>query len=198
MSNILTYGEKETAYLSSRDNKLGEFISKKGFVERLAFDDLFEGMCFNIINQQLSMKAANSIYAKLQAAVGEIVPENLTNAERLIEIGLSRSKSNCIALCAEKFKKGELSEKKLRTLSDKDVVKTLCDIRGIGEWTAEMTLIFCLYRPDVLSLSDFGIRRGLSILHDIDINDFASMRKFKELYSPYGTTASIYLWEVKE
>ena len=61
-----------------------------------------------------------------------------------------------------------------------------------------MTLIFCLCRPDVLSLSDFGIRRGLSVLHGIDINDVSRMKKFKELYSPYGTTASIYLWEVKE
>ena len=80
----------------------------------------------------------------------------------------------------------------------KNIIKTLTEIHGIGAWTAEMTLIFCLGRKDVLSLSDFGIRKGLSILHGIDIKDITVMRKYKELYSPFGTVASIYLWEIKE
>lgn len=63
--------------------KLGTFIEKTGYVKRAAFGDLFSGLCFNIINQQLSMKAADTLFSKVKAAVGAIVPENMTNAEKL-------------------------------------------------------------------------------------------------------------------
>lgn len=196
MKNIITYGDKEIDYLSERDRKLGKYIKKIGYVERQRFDDLFSGLCYSIINQQISMKAADRLYEKICETVGGIVPEKMCSADQLFGCGLSRSKSECIALCAEKFKRGELSKEKLCSLSDVEVTKTLTEIKGIGAWTAEMTLIFCLGREDVLSLSDYGIRKGLSVLHGMDIKDQAAMKKFKNLYSPYGTTASVYLWEI--
>lgn len=193
---IIEYGEKETAYLTKRDPKLGKHIKKLGFVERERFDDVFSGLCYSIIGQQISMKAADSIFEKLSARVGALVPDNLLNADRLFDCGLSHTKANCIAICAEKFKSGELTLKTLSGMKDNELIKTLTEIKGIGEWTAEMTLIFGLGRKDILSLSDYGIRKGLSVLHGIDIKDKATMLKFKKLYSPYGTTASIYLWEI--
>lgn len=198
MKKIISYGAEEVAHLSERDNKLGKFIDNTGFVERHCFDDLFSGLCYNIINQQLSMKAADKLYEKIRAEIGEIVPEKMRSSEQLFNCGLSHSKADCIALCAEKFKRGEVTAEQLENMPDEEIMKTLTKIKGIGEWTAEMTMIFCLGRKDVLSLSDYGIRKGLSILHDIDIKDRAAMRKFKELYSPYGTTASIYLWEISK
>lgn len=196
---IINYGEKEMKYLSRRDKKLGKYIGKLGFVERSAADDLFSGLCFNIINQQISMKAADALFLRLRREVGEILPENLRSAERLSGCGLSRTKSECLSLCAEKFQSGELSAEILSSMSDEEVTKTLTEIRGIGSWTAEMTLFFCLGRADVLSLADYGIRKGLSVLHGIELNgvkNLAEMKKFKELYSPFGTAASIYLWEI--
>lgn len=198
MKNIISYGEEELDHLSRQDRKLGKYIEKAGFVERECFDDLFSGLCYSIINQQLSMKAADKLYAKINAEVGSIVPENLLNSDRLFDCGLSHSKADCLALCARKFMSGELSIEALSNMSDAEVIKALTEIRGIGAWTAEMTMIFCLGRRDVLSLSDYGIRKGLSILHNIDIKDVAAMRRFKTLYSPYGTTASIYLWEISK
>ena len=198
MKKIIAYGEEELAYLSKRDRKLGKFIDKAGFVERECFDDLFSGLCYSIINQQLSMKAADRLFEKIGEKVGEIVPENIPDAEQLFVCGLSHAKSDCIALCAEKFRSGELSSEVLSEMSDANIIKTLTDIRGIGAWTAEMVMIFCLDRKDVLSLSDYGIRKGLSILHGIDMRDKAAMRKFTKLYSPYGTTASVYLWEISK
>lgn len=198
MSNIFSYTEKDCEYLSKRDSKLGELIAKRGFVRRELFDDVFEGLCFNIINQQLSQKAAKSLFERLRGTVGAVVPNNVRNTETLLSCGLSRSKSECIALCAEQFLSGKLSERKLSAMSDSDAVRALTALRGIGDWTAEMTLIFCLGRRDVLSLSDFGIRRGISILHKINTKDRAALEKFKALYSPLGTVASIYLWEVTE
>lgn len=193
---IIEYGEKEMEYLSRRDSKLGKYIASLGFVERSAADDLFSGLCYNIINQQLSMKAANTLFEKLRREVGEISPENLRSAERLFSCGLSQAKAECLALIGEKFRSGELCVESLCRMSDNEIIKKLTSLRGIGEWTAEMTLIFCLGRADVLSLSDYGIRKGLSVLHGIDMKNLAEMRKYKTLYSPFGTAASIYLWEI--
>lgn len=198
LGRTIEYGEKEMAYLSRRDGKLGKYISRLGFVERSAADDLFSGLCYNIINQQLSMKAADTLFEKVRGAVGEIVPENLQSAERLFECGLSRAKAECLALCSEKFRSGELNADSLSAMTDDEVTKTLTGLRGIGEWTAEMTMIFCLGRKDVLSLSDFGIRKGLSILHGIEMKNLAEMRKYKKIYSPCGTAASVYLWEISK
>lgn len=196
ITKIIKYGEEELAYLSKRDRKLMEYIRKLGFVERECFDGLFTGLCYSIIGQQISMKVADRLYGKLISEIGAVVPENIPSAEQLFGYGLSHSKADCIALCAEKFKSGELSYNTLAEMSDSEFTKTLTQIKGVGEWTAEMTLIFGLGRRDVLSLSDYGIRKGLSVLHGIDIKNKAAMLKFKELYSPYGTTASVYLWEI--
>lgn len=193
---MIEYGEKEMEYLSRRDKKLGKHIARLGFVERSASDDVFSGLCYNIINQQLSMKAADTLFMKVRGEFGEITPKALQSADRLFACGLSRTKAECIALCAKKFQSGELSADKLVSMTDDEITKTLTGIRGIGAWTAEMTMIFCLGRRDVLSLSDFGIRKGLSTLHGLDMKNLAEMRRFKKLYSPYGTAASIYLWEI--
>jgi DNA-3-methyladenine glycosylase II len=142
------------------------------------------------------MKACETLWGRLTAEFGSICPKNMTNAERLRGAGLPRSKAECIARCAELFLSGEISGEKAAELSDREVVDLLTSIKGIGEWTAEMALIFCLKRPDVLSLSDYGIRKGLSLLHGMDVKDRKSMERFKKLYSPFGTAASIYLWEI--
>lgn len=192
---ILHYGKEQTELLSERDGKLGDFIKKKGFVERHVFDDFFTGLCYNIVGQQLSMKACDTLWRKFTDCVGEVVPANCLDADHMKQCGLSRSKADCIAVCAERIISGVLAEGRLSEMSDEDIIAALTKIKGIGRWTAEMVLIFCLARPDVLSLSDFGIRKGLSLLHDIDMSDKKSMERFRELYSPCGTVASVYLWE---
>ena len=169
--SIFSYSKTHAEYLSSADERLGAFIAKKGYIERSCFDDIFTGLCYNIVNQQLSMKACETLWTKLCSSLGEVTPESCDDAERLRACGLSQSKADCIARCAELFRTGELSDAMLRAMSDSEVTERLTKIRGIGSWTAEMTLIFCLQRMDVLSLSDFGIRKGLSLLHGIDIKD---------------------------
>ncbi len=193
--SVFQYTEQHTELLSQRDVRLGAFISQKGHIERMVLEDVFTGLCYNIVNQQLSMKACETLWAKLTAALGDISPKNCLDAAKLKACGLSQSKADCIAECARRFISEEITAVKLRAMSDTEVIAALTSIKGIGLWTAEMTLIFCLGREDVLSLSDYGIRKGLSLLHDIDIRDIKAMNKFKELYSPYGTIASFYLWE---
>lgn len=190
-----SYTTKQTELLSQRDEKLGAFISQVGHIERLIFDDVFEGLCYNIVNQQLSMKACETLWGKLLTELCSVTPATCTDADRLKSCGLSQSKADCIAECSRLFSEGKLTAQKLKVMDDSEVLETLTKVKGIGRWTAEMTLIFCLARPDVLSLSDFGIRKGLSLLHEIDIKDIKSMEKYKEVYSPFGTVASFYLWE---
>ncbi len=193
---IFQYTDKQTSLLAQRDARLGKYISSLGYIRRDIFDDVFEGICYNIINQQLSMKACNTLWNKLNDTLGTITPQSCDNAELLKNIGLSRSKAECIAEISRKYSTGELSDTLLHALTDEEVIRTLTKIKGIGPWTAEMTLIFCLQREDILSLSDYGIRKGLSLLHGIDINDKKTMNDLKKLYSPYGTIASFYLWEI--
>ncbi len=192
---ILNYTSEHTELLAQRDGKLGDFISRKGFVQRYVFDDFFTGLCYNIVGQQLSMKACETLWRKFTAGVSQVTPQHCLDSVLIRSCGLSRAKAECIAACAERFASGELSKAALRSMTDEQAVSALTAIKGIGRWTAEMVLIFCLARPDVLSLSDYGIRKGLSLLHGIDMSDKKSMLKYKELYSPYGTVASLYLWE---
>ena len=193
--SIFSYNDIQTGLLAQRDEKLGAFIEEKGFVERHISDDFFTGLCYNIIGQQLSMKACDTLWRKFTAGVGEVIPENCTDAQRMKECGLSRSKAECIAECAARCLSGELSAERISAMSDEEVISALTEVKGIGRWTAEMVLIFCLARSDVLSLSDFGIRKGLSLLHGIDMSDRKTMERYRVLYSPYGTVASVYLWE---
>ena len=192
---ILHYTNEHTGLLAQRDEKLGAFISQIGFIERRISDDFFGGLCYNIVNQQLSMKACDTLWAKLIGKLGAISPESCVDTCMLKDCGLSQSKASCIAECARRFISAEISSEILSCMSDEEICARLMQIKGIGRWTAEMTLIFCLGRMDVLSLSDFGIRKGLSLLHGIPTNDIKAMQKYKTLYSPCGTVASVYLWE---
>lgn len=187
--------DDELKYLSSRDEKLAAFIRKYGAEERQIYDDFFAGLCYNIVDQQLSSKAGLTLRAKLVGRFGAITPETVGNPAELRACGLSQSKADCIAACAELFRTGALSAEKAAAMTDAELTRALTQVRGIGVWTAEMTLIFCLGRRDVLSLSDYGIRKGISLLHGTDMKDRRSMEKFREIYSPCGTAASICLWQ---
>lgn len=193
--SIFHYTSIQTDYLAQRDEKLGRFIRSVGHIRRELAEDFFSGLCYNIVNQQLSMKACNTLWAKLTAQLGEITPQTASDCRKLRACGLSQSKADCIARCAKLFLSGEMSAGISAEMTDSELIAALTRIKGIGEWTAEMTLIFCLGRENVLSLSDFGIRKGLALMHGLDPADIKSLKKFKQLYSPYGTTASLYLWE---
>lgn len=106
VKKLFYYGENEISFLSGRDEKLGRFIEKTGFIERYVFCDFFEGLCYNIINQQLSMKSADTIFNRLCKSIGEFVPENYIDESRLIKAGLTVAKAKCISECARLFGNG--------------------------------------------------------------------------------------------
>lgn len=194
---MYNYGKKELDYLRSRDPKLGELFDEFGIVRRKEMKNPFEALICSIVGQQISAKAQESAIKKIKALIGRISPANIINCElaKLRACGLSERKALAIVDAAKLFANLKLSKKRLLEMQAPQIEKILTSIKGVGPWTAEMLMIFALDKPDILSYADFGIRKALSLLHDIEKLDKKTFEKFRALYSPYGSVASVYLWE---
>lgn len=192
------YGEKEIQYLKSRDKKLAEAIDRIGTVRREIIPDPFCALVYSIVGQQVSGKAADTVFNRLIAAAGNITPENLGKLalKEIQNCGMSERKAGYIKGIAEAALTGAVDFKSLYRKTDKEIIDTLTGLHGVGVWTAEMLLIFSLGRPDVLSFNDFGIRKGIMKLYGINELTKKEFSKYRSIYSPYGTTASLYLWEI--
>lgn len=195
---ILTCKDEALSYLSAADPALGAAIARIGPVEREGFADLFPALVNSIAGQQISGKALETVWARLCAAVGELTPASLLAAgeESLRACGLSGRKVGYLRAAAEAFSTGTLDEKALRALPDEAFIRAMTVLPGVGRWTAEMLLIFCLQRPDVLAFDDFGIRKGLCLLHGLSTLTKEQFGEYRARYSPHGTVASFYLWAI--
>lgn len=192
------YGEKEIKYLQSRDKKLGEAIDRIGMIRREIIPDPFCALIYSIVGQQVSGRAADTVFSRLSLAAGGITPENIGRLE-LTEIqncGMSTRKAGYIKGIVEAALSGAVDFYALNSKTDKEIIDMLTKLHGVGIWTAEMLLIFSLGRPDVLSFNDFGIRKGIMKLYGIEDLTKQKFLQYRSTYSPYGTTASIYLWEI--
>lgn len=198
MSEIFIYGEKEINYLKKADPALSTIIDEIGPIERRVTLDLFTSLVNSIVSQQISTKAAETVCSRIMDKFGVISPETLHNAslEEIQQCGMSMRKANYIKDTATKVFPSKLNIEELYTLSDEEVIKKLCELNGIGVWTAEMTLIFCMQRPNVMSWDDLGIQRGLRMLHRHKKIDKKLFQKYKLRYSPYASVASLYLWAI--
>lgn len=186
------------AYLTERDPALGGAIARVGPLRRELEPDLFAALADSIISQQISGRAAETVLARLTDFLGAVTPEAVAavSNEALRGCGMSLRKAEYLKGAAGSFLSGVVDPAALRSAGDEEVVRALTALRGVGVWTAEMLLIFSLGRPDVLSFGDFGIRRALSRLHGHESVDRALFERYRALYSPYGTAASLYLWAV--
>ena len=114
----------------------------------------------------------------------------------LQSLGMTYRKAEYILDFAEKVHSGAFDLEKLYSMDDEDVKASLCSLRGIGPWTAEMLMIFCMGRPDIVSYGDLAILRGMRMLYGRKVIDRAAFDRYCRRYSPYGTTASLYLWAI--
>lgn len=195
---IFKYGQKEIDYLKKKDKKLAEVIDRIGLIEREVMPDLFAALMNSIVGQQISMKAADTIWSRMLKRFGEITPENI-NAATVLEVqqcGLSMRKAGYIKGICDAVLSGELNIAEIPELSDEEIIKRLSSLHGVGVWTAEMLLIFSMERPNVVSWGDLAIRRGMMMLYHHRKLDKAKFEKYKRRYSPYGTVASLYLWAI--
>lgn len=197
---LFSYGETELKYLKFRDDRLSKLIDSIPCPEYEIIPDLFEALVYNIMGQQISMKAAETVWRRLKEKFVSITPDNLLSVpiDELQSVGISMRKASYIRGAAEKFLSGELFPEALRKMPDEQVCKELEKLRGVGRWTAEMLMIFSMERRDILSFDDLGIRRGIMRLHGLEKLDRESFEYYRGLYSPYGTVASFYLWSLND
>jgi len=166
---------------------------------------LFETLVDAIISQQISVKAADAIMGRLRAALnaeanGTISPEALLSLEEdtLRAVGLSPQKMRYIRDLTERVANGQLDLERLSELDDEAVISELVKVKGIGRWTAEMMLIFSLGRPDVLPVDDLGFLEGVREAYSLEIRPTPQeMRERGEVWRPYRTFATWYMWGVR-
>ena len=150
-----------------------------------------------IVGQQISVKAAQSVWDRFTACVGPVTPVNVLLKERpaLRACGLSDRKTEYIADLAQHFTDGSIHVQRWGVMSDEDIIAELVQVRGIGRWTAEMFLIFSLLRPDVFPLDDLGLQKGIRLAYFRRRKvALSTMRKLGESWRPWRSVATWYLW----
>lgn len=195
---LFDYGEKEINHLKNVDPILASAISRIGYLKREVIVDIFPALIYNIVSQLVSLKSAETVWGKMIERFGDITPEKLasSSAEDIQSCGMTMRKALCIKDVGIKVVNMELDLESFNRLTDEELVVQLTKIKGIGRWTAEMMLILSMERPDVISYGDLAIRKGMEKLYGIEKLSKAEFDKYKSLYSPYGSVASIYLWEI--
>ena len=197
MDNYFEYGEKELLHLKKKDKKLGAAIERIGMIRRKVNPDVFSSLTESIVGQQISSKAAASVCKKLQDMT-EMRPEKLhaLSQEEIKACGMSMRKAGYIKGLAKHYVEKTVDFDNLKDKSDAQIIKTLTQIEGIGLWTVEMLLIFTLARPNVVSFGDLAIRRGMMNLYGHKEINKERFLRYAKRYSPYGSVASLYLWEL--
>ena len=198
MTRCFSYGDEATDYLSSRDKRLAEVIAQVGHIDRAVDDDLFSSVVHHIVGQQISSKAQATIWARLQEAYGEVKPEAIAAAsvDELQALGMTFRKAGYIADFAGRVASGAFDLDAVARMDDEEAIGALCTLKGIGRWTAEMILLFCLERPDILAFDDLAIQRGLRMVYHHRRITRQLFERYRRRYSPYGSVASLYLWRV--
>ena len=161
--------------------------------------DAYGALLRSIVGQQLSTKAARTIYTRLTGLYGDRTPTPAelidTDPERLRAVGLSRAKAAYLRSLAEHVVAGELELDRLAELPDEEVSAQLTAVKGLGQWTADMFLIFHLGRPDVLPVGDLGIRRAVQLAYELAALPAPSeLVTIAEPWRPHRSLASLYLW----
>jgi 3-methyladenine DNA glycosylase/8-oxoguanine DNA glycosylase len=193
---ILKYGQREIEYLTNRDKKLGAAIDKIGMIEREIIPEPFTALVSSVVSQQISNKAAETVWKRLSNLLGSITPESIAKVS-LTEIhgcGMTVRKAGYIKGIANAAISGEVNFNELHTLTDGEIIKKLSALNGVGVWTVEMLLIFSFCRPDVVSYGDLAIRRGMKNLYGLKELSKERFDKYRKRYSPFGSIASLYLW----
>lgn len=192
------YGERELEYLKARDKKLAAVIEQVGRVERTVDPDLFSSVVHHIVGQQISTKAQETIWRRLQEAFGSVTPEVLDRVEagELQKLGMTFKKAEYIKAFARQVVQGEFVPERVAEMGDSEAIAALAALKGVGVWTAEMILLFCLQRPDILSFGDLGIQRGMRMVYRHRKLDRKLFEKYRRRLSPCGSVASLYFWAV--
>lgn len=195
-NSFFDYGTAETGWLQSRDPVLGEYMAIKGFIKRRVHGDPFLGLVNAVIGQQLSSKAHEAIWQRfLDRYRARLQQGSVFSVEELRECGISRVKAQCISVLGQMRARGELDLEGMRSRPEEEIFSELIRIRGIGAWTVEMVLLFSFQKKNVFSFGDLGLKKGIARLYGHEKVTQKIFEALREIYSPYGSVASLYLWE---
>lgn len=192
-------------HLVHSDKVLKDLIHRYPVPEIHSHTDYYQELVDSIISQQLSVRAAAAIEARFKALYGDNfpTPEQIINTdiETLRGVGISRPKAHYIQDLASKIKDGSLDFSCFEELSNEAIVANLIKVKGIGQWTADVFLIFCMGRLDVLPVGDLGIRNGIAKLYSFDhVPDAGEITAIAKQHNwhPYESVASWYVWQSLE
>nr|WP_283243618.1 DNA-3-methyladenine glycosylase 2 family protein [Feifania hominis] len=173
-------------------------IERIGSIQRRVDDDLFSSVVHHILGQQISTKAQQTIWAKLENELNTVTPDILLTCgrERLQSFGTTWKKVDYILDFAQKVRSGEFDIEALNAIPDNKAIASLASLKGIGVWTAEMILLFCLQRPNIFSYGDLAIQRGVRMVYRHKDLPRERFERYRRRFSPYCSTASLYFWAV--
>jgi DNA-3-methyladenine glycosylase II len=183
--------------LARRDAVLAAIIRDHPGIALEPRGEPFFTLARSIVGQQISVKAAASIWARVVALAPRVLPEELVRAghAKLVGCGLSRRKAEYLGGLARHFANGNLHVAAWPEMDDEAVIAELVQVRGIGRWTAEMFLMFCLLRPNVLPLDDLGLQRAICLAYFRGRSvSPRTMRKIASAWEPWRSVATWYLW----
>jgi len=190
--------EIATAHLQAADPVMAALIARVGPCRMTFRPPVFDSLVRSIVYQQLSTKAAATIYGRVEAGVGgAMTPAALLarTPEQLRADGLSGQKTSYVRDLAEKTHRGAVRFHDLPALADQAVIDHLTQVKGVGVWTVQMFLMFCLRRPDVLPVADLGIRTAMKRAYRMrQLPKPERMVKVARPWRPYATVACWYLW----
>ena len=180
------------------DDYLGPVVETHGELSIGPAEDFFERFVVSIIRQQVSMASAEAMRERLFDAV-DVTPAGILAAddETLRDAGLSRQKTQYVRNVAAATQERGWSREHFADVDDDAVRAELTDVKGVGQWTADMQLIFTLGREDVFPVGDLGIRKGMQRVFDADLTR-AEMNDRAERWTPYRSYASLYLWRTTD
>lgn len=194
--------EQAATYLAKVDPILAPIIAQHGLCTMRPHKNYYQELVESIIGQQLSVKAGASIVKKFTALFGETFPEPsaiLTkDIEGLRAAGLSHAKASYVRDLAQHIVDGKVRFNHIDALSNQDVIAELTAVKGIGEWTVHMFLMFCMGRMDVLATGDLGIKNGIWKLYKLDHQPSPKEVQAiadKHSWHPYESIACWYIWQ---
>ena len=190
----------------SKDKKLAKILNGQEPCKLKIRKNIPLRLCASIMSQQLSVKVAEVIFRRFLELYNGEEPDSQqiidTPFEKLRGIGLSNAKVSYVQNVARFTMEHKIDDKKLKKMSDEDIIQLLMQIKGVGKWTVEMLLMFTLGRPDIFAIDDYGIQSSMKKIYGLDDSNKKEFRekllKISAKWSPYRTYACLHLWKWKD
>ncbi len=197
---MIDYGQKEMEYLAGKDPVMAKLIAHYGHFERGVEQTVFSSLVTHIVSQMLSNKVGAVLNGRLHALVGEYTPEHILQQTpaAIKGIGISQRKAEYIVGLAKGKADGSYDFDAVSGMTDEEVVVYLCQIPGVGKWTAEMIAEFTLGRLDIFSYGDAALRGGMMRAHGFKTLSKIRFERYRKKYTPYCSVASLYYYAIND